>query len=306
MNCLFTFLICTGLICTDQECPDHHQAMRLREDNSVIDLWSWCCQTPNCKKKLSIRKCSFFSDSKLTLKAILSIVYHWFFRCPQKLAGFEAGLSNYTEKCGNKTVIDMYNFFRDVCRESLITDGEQIGGPGKIVKIDESAFGKRKYNRGSRRNTYWVFGGVERDSNNGFLVAVKKRNKPLLWPLIVKYIRLGTTKISDGWKAYIGLDTINNYKHQVVNHSLNFKDPDTGAHTNTCEGSWLHAKRNLRTFGTRKTMLGNYFAVRESASFEIINYHRTKKNFFSLTQVLEWTIEWLENIFGAHGKSLQS
>ena len=32
-----------------------------------------------------------------------------------------------------------------------------IGGPGKKVEIDlEFAFGKRKYHRGSRRNTFWV------------------------------------------------------------------------------------------------------------------------------------------------------
>jgi hypothetical protein len=42
---------------------------------------------------------------------------------------------------------------------------EQLGGVGKVVEIDESAFGKRKYNRGKRKNTYWIFGGIERDSN---------------------------------------------------------------------------------------------------------------------------------------------
>ena len=28
------------------------------------------------------------------------------------------------------------------------------------------------------------------------------------------------------------------YTHEVVNHSLHYKDPETGAHTNTVEGAW--------------------------------------------------------------------
>lgn len=37
-----------------------------------------------------------------------------------------------------------------------------IGGPGVIVEVDESKFGKRKYNKGHKVPGVWVFGGVER------------------------------------------------------------------------------------------------------------------------------------------------
>ncbi len=36
-----------------------------------------------------------------------------------------------------------------------------------------------------------------------------------------------------------------------MNHSKNFKDPTTGACTNTCEGNWAHSKRDMVP-GTRK------------------------------------------------------
>ena len=43
-----------------------------------------------------------------------------------------------------------------------------IGGPGKIVQIDESKFGKQKKTRGKRGHRAegeWVFGGTEAHSD---------------------------------------------------------------------------------------------------------------------------------------------
>ena len=54
-----------------------------------------------------------------------------------------------------------YNFAREVCLQIAILDNEQIGGPGIVVEVDESKFGKRKYNRGSKVDGCWVFGGIE-------------------------------------------------------------------------------------------------------------------------------------------------
>ena len=50
----------------------------------------------------------------------------------------------------SNTVVDWCSFCREVCEVLLLNSTEQIGGVGKRVQIDESKFGKRKYNRGHK------------------------------------------------------------------------------------------------------------------------------------------------------------
>jgi hypothetical protein len=56
--------------------------------------------------------------------------------------------------------------------------------------------------------------------------------------IIRTWIEQGTTVISDCWGAYRDIGS-QGYKHRTVNHSINFVDPLTGAHTNTIQ-STLH------------------------------------------------------------------
>ena len=59
---------------------------------------------------------------------------------------------------------------------------------------------------------------------------LKRRDKDTLLPIIRAYILPGTRMTSDKWKAYDCLQD-KGYQHLTVNHSLNFVDPYTGAHT---------------------------------------------------------------------------
>jgi transposase-like protein len=159
-------------------------------------------------------------------------------------------------------MVDWYNFCRDICSIALLNEGNiKIGGDEKIVEIDESKFGKRKYNKGKRVEGQWVFGGIERDSNKMFMVSVPNRTKETLFEILEKYVEKGTTIYSDCWSAY-QTDELEKYgwKHGTVNHSKYFKDPETGVHTNTIESNWRSTKASLPQYGTVKDLYNSYFS----------------------------------------------
>ena len=104
-----------------------------------------------------------------------------------------------------------------------------------------------------------MFGGVERESANYFLIPVGKRDKATLLPLIKKYILPGSTINSDCWRAYSELKE-HNYIHQTVNHSKTFKDPLTGACTNTIEGLWRIAKHRIPHYRRQNKDFTGYLA----------------------------------------------
>jgi transposase-like protein len=130
------------------------------------------------------------------------------------------------------------------------SESELIGGVGKVVEVDESKFGRRKHHRGRYVKGQWVFGGVEKGSGRTFLETVNDRSAETLIELIKKWIRPGTTVVTDCWAAYRSLPD-EGFTHLSVNHSITFVDEDTGAHTNTMESTSKHVKATLNPY-TRK------------------------------------------------------
>ena len=108
--------------------------------------------------------------------------------------------------------------------------------------MDESYFpGAPKFNRGRRLGTTckddqkWTFGLVERGSLDCVLIQVpSSRTTKSLIPIINKHCLQGSVFCSDGWHAYHKLADqldLEDVLHFPVNHSENYVDPNTGAHT---------------------------------------------------------------------------
>jgi transposase-like protein len=127
------------------------------------------------------------------------------------------------------------------------------------VEIDESKFGKRKYNRGHRVGGVWVVGGVERntEAKNGFAVPVLARSAPVLLLLIKRFVHPQSIILTDCWKGYSEEDLASiGMVHDTVNHSRNFVDPVSGVHINTIEGTWNAIKRQISYAQRRLPLIG--------------------------------------------------
>ncbi|KAF0709048.1 DDE Tnp IS1595 domain-containing protein [Aphis craccivora] len=126
-------------------------------------------------------------------------------------------------------VVDWNNYMRELCTITISRNQQlQIGGPGKIVEIDE----------------------------------IPNRTKETLSTAIRQYIKVGTTIYSDCWRGYDTDElTREGYTHSTVNHSNNFVDPVTGVHTQHIERVWGTTKwRNKKHRGTRRHHLESYLA----------------------------------------------
>ena len=114
------------------------------------------------------------------------------------------------------------------------------------VEIDESKFGKTKFNRGRYIEGQWVYGGI-----------CRQRDKDKLLPIIRAHTLPGTCVMSHMWKAYDCLKD-EGYTHLTVNHILNIVDLDTGAHTQRIENAWWGVKRSMPRTGTSKDPFESY------------------------------------------------
>ena len=158
-----------------------------------------------------------------------------------------------------KTVVDWSSFCREVCMFWVEKCSQVLGGPGVVVEVDESKFGKRKFNTGRLVDGTWVFGGFERGSKRCFFVPVPSRGADVLLEVINTWIRPGTTIISDCWKAYSCLSD-EGFVHQSVNHSMNFVDPHSGAHTQNIERTWREVRGGIPRFGRKEKHMVGYLA----------------------------------------------
>ena len=144
------------------------------------------------------------------------------------------------------------------------------------MEIDESKFGKRKYNVGRLIEGQWVFGGICRETREFFMVSVADRISATLLDVIHQYIENGSTIVSDCWKAYDCLES-EGYKHLKVNPSVNFVDPDTGAHTNRIKRHWHDVKNLVPKYGRCKAHFVGYLSA---AYFELHYEDSTRRLHF--------------------------
>lgn len=98
------------------------------------------CEAKNCRAKKNIRSNTIFGLARILPVTLLSVLVAWVLKYPLSVIIRETDLSKPTTR-------KLINAFREILTVWLIENSSKIGGVGETVEIDESVFGKRKYNR---------------------------------------------------------------------------------------------------------------------------------------------------------------
>ena len=86
----------------------------------------------------------------------------------------------------------------------------------------------------------WVI-GIYQSKEYVRFIRVQNRTQETVKVVLNKYVEIGSHISTDSFKSYNDY-SMSGCMHQSVNHSENFVDPDTGAHTQGIERAWLNAK----------------------------------------------------------------
>ena len=79
----------------------------------------------------------------------------------------------------------------------------------------------------------------------------------MLTSVVKSHVIEGSIIYTDLWKGYNHLEE-NGYEHSTVNHSQNFKDPITGTHTNSIEGTWNALKMQVKPRNRTKDTIDDH------------------------------------------------
>ena len=121
------------LLSSAKQCPVCTTPMDFQTRSDISDGYRWRCPDTTCRKCVTVRENSFFEKSRLALKKWLVLIYWWARQYPVSDACEEAQVTA-------KTAVDVYQWLREVCATTLLQTQIMLGGPSRVVQIDESLF----------------------------------------------------------------------------------------------------------------------------------------------------------------------
>ena len=214
------------------------------------------CST--CNSSLNPFAHTLLAKTKLQVDTFILLALGWLRNKPyrEQLSDFcisERALSSFNQRM---------NAFAITVLEKKKT---KIGGPLVIVEIDEALLHRRKNFVGRVKPSGWVLGGVERPNTpdsipRTFFVQCEQRTREQLESLILDNVEIGSIIITDSFSSYSRLSLLG-YHHYTVNHSKNFIDSETKAHTQRIEGLWRQLRHSLPSTGSTFNHLSGYLAA---------------------------------------------
>lgn len=194
----------------------------------------------DCRKPFSVTVGTLFERSKIPLHKWMQAVY--FLSSSKK--GFSAHQLHRMLGVTYKSAWFMFHRIREAMREGTL--GEQMGGPGRVVEVDETYWGNSgKQRKGARGFAHKekVLSLVERDGKaRSFHVPDVKAST--LKPILMEQIKQETSIMTDEARQYIGLEK-HFQSHDHVCHSIG-EYVRGNIYTNTIENYFSIMKRGLK------------------------------------------------------------
>jgi len=142
-----------------------------------VSIVGYMLRCPGCHRKRQLQTGIFLEGSRLQVNKFVGLLFLWAHEAPIKMVLSMTGVSSVT-------AVQWYQYFRDICSWKLVNSPMTLGGPGKIVQIDESVMVKAKYHRGYQLHAKqrWVFGIYDPSTKEGHIELVEQRDAPhRLW-----------------------------------------------------------------------------------------------------------------------------
>jgi len=201
------------------------------------------CSNKDCKKTFNALTRTIFENSNIPLSSwYIAIYLH---------TAHKKGISSYqlSKDIGvtQKTAWFILQRIRYAMKEKGF-----LPSMGGIVEVDETFVG------GKNKNRHWdkkvknsqgrsfkdktpVLGILQRNSNIRCIV-IPDTKAETIQPIVADSVEMGSTLMTDEWKAYKGLDVI--YNHQIVDHGRG-QYVNGECYTNGIENFWSILKRGI-------------------------------------------------------------
>ena len=268
---LITYCMEKSFIPREQCCRKCTSPMHFVAYKRNIDEYAWRCMQRDCssyKKYFSIRLNSFFDGFRIPIKKILMIILCYSVR--QSLHSIKR-LLDYDKKTIEMILTKL--------KLKMATDfsNDKLGGPGKIVQIDETMLNyKCKSHRGrsptNRTDSLCIvecMNGIQR----AYAQVIPNKQKTTIVPIIIRQVAALSIIYTDEHCSYKCLNQFD-FIHFSVCHKYEFVNSTNGVHTQSIES--FHNELKLEI----KRRKGVETGKRELFLKEFCFYFNHRRDFF--------------------------
>lgn len=184
------------------------------------------CSRRRCRKKWSVTKNTWFFGSHLTLRQNFMLIYFW-------IRGDSIGEASENLRLSKTTVMDYYQFCREVCFVIVSNRTKPVGGPDHVVVISEFQV-DRVFPAQVKRVCFLE--GYDKTTEECFLIELHEPDEDTVVQLIKKFVRAGSSVITDAWESFNRLNS-EHFQNSFSDHPIKFFEslnPDRETNQKRC------------------------------------------------------------------------